>query len=101
MSSQSPFRLLRERDIALFWGTGVVSDVGTWMQAVVIGALVARVTGRASSTGLVMASAFLPQMIGAPIGGILADRYDRRRVYVSALLAQATATLGPPTMLGK
>lgn len=94
MSSQSPFRLLRERDIALFWGTGVVSDVGTWMQAVVIGALVARVTGRASSTGLVMASAFLPQMIGAPIGGILADRYDRRRVYVSALLAQATATLG-------
>lgn len=94
MSSQGPFRLLRQRDVALFWGTGVVSDVGTWMQAVVIGALVARVTGQASSTGLVMASAFLPQMVGAPIGGILADRHDRRRVYVTALLFQAMATLG-------
>ena len=32
---------------------------------------------------------FMPQGIASPVGGILADRYDRRKVFATELMAQA------------
>ena len=70
----------------------MVSDTGTWMQAITVGVLVARLTGKASSTGLVGVAAFATQGIGSPIGGVLADRFDRRKMFMGALLLQTTIT---------
>ena len=70
---------LRHRNYALVWTAGVVSNVGTWMQTVAVGALVTERTGQARWTALVAVAAFLPMGLLAPIGGALADRLDRRR----------------------
>jgi MFS family permease len=73
------FRPLRHRNFALVWTAALISNVGTWMETVAVGDLVAVRTGQAGWTGLVAAAAFLPMGLMGPIGGAVADRVDRRR----------------------
>lgn len=82
------FRSLRSRNFALIWSAALVSNVGTWMQAVALGVLVYQRTGQASWTGLVAAAAFVPIGLFAPVGGALADRLDRRRWLIVTTLAE-------------
>ena len=82
-------RPLRHRHFAVLWSANLVSNVGTWMQTVAVGALVTARTGKASWTALVAAATFLPIGVLAPLGGALADRLDRRRFLAAANLAQA------------
>ena len=98
LSSLQP---LRRRNFALIWTAALVSNVGSWMQTVAVGALVTEATGKSAWTGIVAAAAFIPIGIFAPVGGALADRVDRRRYFISttigetffaALLAIAVAT---------
>ncbi|MGB8861020.1 MAG: MFS transporter [Ilumatobacteraceae bacterium] len=98
--SNHPFVPLRHRAVRLLWGAAVVSDVGTWVQLIVVGSLVAAGTGSAVQTGLVALATFMPQGIASPIGGILADRYDRRKVFATALMAQAMVTTVLAVVLG-
>jgi MFS family permease len=95
------FRPLRNRNFALVFSAALVSNVGSWMQTVAVGILVTEATGQAQWTGLVAAAAFLPVGLLAPVGGAMADRYDRRRfllwttvaqVGLAALLALISAT---------
>ena len=88
-------RPLRHRDYALVWSAGFVSNTGSWMQTVAVGAYVASQTGQAAWAGLAAVAAFLPQGILSPIGGALADRLDRRRflIVASVLEAAVAATL--------
>ncbi len=57
----------------------MLSNVGSWVQTVAVGILVTAKTGQAGWTGLVAAAAFLPIGLLSPVGGVLADRFDRRR----------------------
>ena len=70
----------------------MVSDVGTWVQLIVVGSLVARQSGSALQTGLIALATIAPQGMCAPFGGLLADRYDRRRVFIAGLLGQGVVT---------
>ncbi|HQZ33770.1 MAG TPA: MFS transporter [Ilumatobacteraceae bacterium] len=98
--SNHPFAPLRHREVRLLWGAAVVSDVGTWVQLIVVGSLVAAGTGSAVQTGLVALATFMPQGIASPVGGLLADRYDRRKVFATALLMQAMVTIVLAIALG-
>jgi len=49
------------------------------MQTVAVGVLVTEKTGKAGWTGLVAAAAFLPIGLLSPVGGLMADRMDRRK----------------------
>jgi len=98
LSSLQP---LKRRNFALIWTAALVSNVGSWMQTVAVGALVTEATGKSTWTGIVAAAAFIPIGIFAPVGGALADRVDRRRYFIgttigetlfAALLAIAVAT---------
>lgn len=90
--SNHPFVPLRRRPVRLLWSAAVISDAGTWVQLIVVGSLVAATTGSAVQTGLVALATFMPQGIASPIGGLLADRFDRRRVFAASLLLQAVFT---------
>jgi len=90
--SNHPFGPLRHRSVRLLWLAAAVSDIGTWVQLIVVGSLVAHDTGSAVQTGLVALATFMPQGIASPIGGLLADRYDRRKVFACTLVLQAAAT---------
>lgn len=43
-------------------------------------------------TALIALATFMPQGIAAPFGGVLADRFDRRKLFACALVGQACAT---------
>ncbi|MDO8362253.1 MAG: MFS transporter [Actinomycetota bacterium] len=98
--SNHPFVPLRHREVRLLWGAAAVSDIGTWVQLIVVGSLVAAHSGSAVQTGLVALATFMPQGIASPVGGLLADRYDRRKVFASALMAQAVVTTALAVVLG-
>ena len=76
---------LRHRDYALLWTASLVSNVGTWMEIVAIGSLLARHTGRASDLGVLAAAGFLPTALFSPIGGVIADRVRRKRFLLQTL----------------
>ena len=78
----------------------MVSDIGTWVQLIVVGSLVAAHTGSAVQTGLVALATFAPQSIASPVGGLLADRFDRRKVFAAALTVQALITTALAVTLG-
>jgi MFS family permease len=86
--SASPLAPLRRRSFALLWAGSLVSNVGTWMQTVAVGALVTADTGRATWTVLVAAGAFLPIGLLSPLGGALADRLDRKRWLIIGNVAE-------------
>ena len=86
---RGPLSVLRHRDFRRMWVANVVSDVGTWMQLVTVATLVAAKTGSALQTGLVAVATFAPQALTSPIAGVLADRHERRRLYLMILAAQA------------
>ena len=90
----SSFRPLRHRDFALLWSSSLVSNIGTWMQTVAVGALVTEQTGQAGWTALVAVAAFLPLGLLSPVGGAIADRTDRRRWLLVGNLVETALTGG-------
>jgi MFS family permease len=78
-------RPLRHRNYALFWTANLVSNIGTWMETVAVGQILAVDTGRASAVGLAAAAAFLPMAIFAPIGGLIGDRVHRKRFLMATV----------------
>lgn len=90
------FSALAVRNFRLYFGGQVISVSGTWMQRVAQSWLVLELTGSGAAVGGVTAFQFLPILLVAPFGGLIADRVDKRRVlYVSQSLAGLIAlTLG-------
>ena len=80
-------RALRHRNFQLFFAGQLISLVGTWMQTVAQSWLVYRMTGSALLLGTVGFASQIPVFIMAPIGGIVADRRNRRRVVIGTQTA--------------
>ncbi len=66
-----------------------VSSSGDWLYNVALLALVYERTGSATWVSLTTAARVLPMVALGPLGGVLADRYDRRRLMVGADLIRA------------
>lgn len=77
------FRALRYRNYRLFFSGQIISLVGTWMQSVAQAWLVYRLTGSSLLLGIVGFASQIPVFILAPIGGMVADRYSRRRIVIT------------------
>lgn len=73
-------RALRTRDYAVFWTGALVSNSGTWLQGVAIPYVLFQLTRSATWVGLATFATFIPVMLLAPFGGVLADRYSRKRI---------------------
>jgi MFS family permease len=91
------FGALRHRNFRLYWSGQVVSLVGTWMQSVSLPWLVLELGGSPLQVGTVIALQFAPALFLAPFGGVLADRFDKRRLL---LLTQALAMVQAATLFG-
>ena len=59
------------------------SAIGDWMFRLALPLLVYRATGSALSTSVIYALEYLPCLLMSPLAGVLADRFDRRRLVVS------------------
>src|SRR5271156_3140281 len=89
---------LRHRNFQLFFSGQLISLIGTWMQSVAQSWLVYRLTGSALLLGSVGFASQIPVFLFAPLGGIAADRFNRRYIVigtqvVSMLLAFILAAL--------
>ena len=79
---------LRQRNYRLFFLGQLVSVAGTWMQTVAQSFVVLDLTHSGTQLGLTSAARFLPMFVFGPLGGVFADRMDRRRVlYVTQTLS--------------
>ena len=89
-ASGGMFRSLRVRNYRLFASGQAVSLTGTWMQRVAQDWLVLELShGSGAALGLALAVQFGPTLLFSLFGGILADRYDKRRVLMVTQAAMA------------
>ena len=91
-------RALRHRNFQLFFSGQLISLIGTWMQSVAQSWLVYRLTGSALLLGSVGFASQIPVFLFAPLGGITADRYNRRHIVIGTQVAFVLAVL---TLSGK
>jgi MFS family permease len=73
--------------------TQVISLIGSRMTGLALSIYIFGQTGDVTPLALVALFQFLPQVIGAGVAGVLADRYDRRLVMVLSDAGQAVGTL--------
>jgi MFS family permease len=66
-----------------------ISGAGSWMQSVAQGLLVLRLTGSGTALGLVIALQAVPVLILGPWGGVIADRFPKRRILIATQSAGA------------
>jgi len=71
---------LRHRNYRLFFAGQLISTIGTWMQAIALPWLTLQLTHNGLKVGLALAMQFLPMLVAGPFGGLVADRYRKRRV---------------------
>ncbi|BBC34215.1 Transporter, major facilitator family protein [Streptomyces graminofaciens] len=76
----SMFRSLRVRNYRLFFIGQSVSNTGTWMQRIAQDWLVLSLTGSSTAVGFTMALQFLPMLLFGLYGGVLVDRFPKRRL---------------------
>jgi MFS family permease len=93
---------MRHPNYRRYWFGQIGSLIGVWMQSVALPWLVLSLGGTPLQLGLVMAFLFGPSMIVAPLGGVLADRVDKRRtlIIVNAVAMLQASVLFGLTMTG-
>lgn len=86
------------RDFAKLWAAQLVSLLGDWFSTIVISALIVSYTAGSGYQGIAV-SAFLiarliPPLLMRPLAGVLADRFDRKRLLIASDILRAFAVLG-------
>jgi len=86
------------RDFAKLWAAQLVSLLGDWFSTIVISALIVSYTEETGYQGVAV-SAFLiarliPPLLMRPLAGVLADRFDRKRLLIASDILRALAVLG-------
>ncbi len=84
---QRTFGALRHRNYQLYFVGQVVSTVGTWMQSVAMPWLALQLTHDPFHVGLVVATQFTPMLLAGQFGGLIADRFPKRRILVVTQVA--------------
>jgi MFS family permease len=79
-ASGTALRTLGSRNFRRYLVGQLVSNVGTWMQRAAQDLLVLQLTGSGKAVGIVTALQFLPQTLFGLSGGVIADRFPRRRL---------------------
>jgi len=79
-AAHQTFSSLRIRNYRLYFTAQLISVSGTWMQTVAQSWLVLRLTGSGVDLGIVVGLQFLPMLLFGPVGGLVADRINKRRL---------------------
>src|SRR5439155_17225871 len=93
-SGLSTFRSLHYRDFRLLWLSTLFMSAGQWIQQVTLGWLAYQLTGSAFMLGAINGVRSFPMLILGPLGGVAADRIERKRLLVGTqvvLVASAFA----------
>jgi MFS family permease len=96
-----PYLSLRHRDFRWLWVAQLISLTGSQMQATAVDWHVYLLTHSPLALGMVGLSRVIPIVSLSLLGGVVADRYDRKRVMLATQLTMASvaALLGVLTFL--
>jgi MFS family permease len=95
------FSALSVRNFRLFAGANILAMTATWMQRIAQDWLVLQLTGSVADVGMTVAMQFGPMLVLGLYGGVIVDRYSKRRLLMmtqgaagvlSAILALLTLT---------
>ncbi len=87
------FHAFTYRDFRLLWFGAFTSSSGTWLQETALNWILKRLTDDPSYLGYNAFLATSPILILTLIGGVLADRFDRRRILIASQWSQLTFAL--------
>jgi len=78
--SSKTFAALEVRNFRLFFAGQMISISGTWMQTVAQSWLVLQLTGSSVDLGIAIALQYVPMLLFASYGGLIADRNNKRTI---------------------
>jgi MFS family permease len=81
--------LLRHRDFALLWSSGLISVAGDWLLHVALPFFVYERTGSTIATAGMIVASLTPAVLLGSVAGVFVDRWNRRRILVAANVLQA------------
>jgi MFS family permease len=73
---------LSNRNFRIFTAGNAISLLGTWVQRLAVGYLTWELTKSGAWLGAVAMAEFIPVIVLAPITGVIADRFDRRKIAI-------------------
>src|SRR6478735_1732081 len=80
---------LRHRNFRLVWGGTFLSNIGTWMQNVILGVFAYKISNKdAGYVGLIYFAQLGPLLFLSQVGGVIADMVNRRRYLVRMQIVQ-------------
>lgn len=88
-------QLLREnKNFRWLWGGQVVSLLGDWFNLIASAALLAQLTESGLAIGGLFVVRMLAPFLVSPIAGVIADRYNRKRILITTDIIRGVAVLG-------
>jgi MFS family permease len=92
--------VLRQGSFARYMAGEMVSMLGTWMQQMAQGWVLAGLTASAFTLGLVTFASSIPMIALTMWGGVIADRFDKRKILFVAQVAQAGLAVALGWLIG-
>lgn len=86
-------KTLRQRNFALLWLGGMISQTGDWLLIIGLPVYVYAQTGSALATSFTLISGFIPGILFGSIAGIFADRWNRKWTLIISNLLLAVSLL--------
>ncbi len=71
------------------WFGSLISQLGDWFNLIAAAGLIARLTDSGVAVSALFLARFLPLFLFSPLAGVLADRYDRRKIMIISDLLRA------------
>ena len=87
------FQVLDNHNFRLFLAAQIVSTLGLWMQVTALGWLIYRLSASAYAVAALVFLSQIPVLILSPWAGMLADRFDRRKLLLFTQSASFVLTL--------
>lgn len=75
------------------WFSQIISQLGDWFNLIASAALVANLSGSGLAIGGLFLARLLPPFVLSPLVGVVADRFDRRKILIASDLLRAIVVL--------
>ena len=98
-ASPSPFAVFRNRNFTLLWTGQLISTIGTALSSLAASIYVFRLTDSALSVGLMLMATAAPSLLVGLFAGVFVDRYDRKKIMITADVLRAVLILLVPILV--